>query len=321
MKAVKWGLIGCGDIARKRVAPALRDLASCELVAVSRAREELAEPFAREFGARRWYGEWAELARDPEIEAVYVATPVYLHARQTVAAAKAGKHVLCEKPMALDTGECRAMIEACRDNGVRLGIAYYRRFYPLLRRMKELIATGEIGRVGLARIDAFEWQEIPAGSPRAWFHRKDQAGGGPLMDFGCHRIEVFLNLLGPAEEATGVTGNVLFDREVEDTASAAFRFRAGPLGVLTVSTAVRETRDSLDVYGSLGSLHVPALNRGALQVVSREGERWEEHPPHANLHQPLIEEFTRAIRESREPAVGGEVGLEVQRLIEAVYRA
>ena len=113
---LKWGLIGCGDIARKRVAPALRELPDCELVAVSRARGEQAEACAREFGARRWYARWQDLLADEEIDAVYVATPVHLHATQTVAAAAAGKHVLCEKPLALNVGECDRMIAACRAN-------------------------------------------------------------------------------------------------------------------------------------------------------------------------------------------------------------
>jgi predicted dehydrogenase len=98
MNAVSFGLIGCGDIARKRVAPALRDLSSCELVAVSRAQTSLAASFASEFGAKRWYPDWLDLLTDKEIQAVYIATPVHLHAEQTIAAAEAGKHVLCEKP-------------------------------------------------------------------------------------------------------------------------------------------------------------------------------------------------------------------------------
>jgi len=316
---LRWGLIGCGDIARKRVAPALRDGERCALVAVSRARKELAEGFAREFGARRWYGEGSELLRDPEVDAVYVATPVDLHARYSIAAAEAGRHVLCEKPMALSVRDCRAMIDACRANKVRLGVAYYRRFYPLLRRVKEILTAGEIGRVGLAVIQAFEWHSIPEGSERSWFLSKDRSGGGPLMDFGCHRIEVLLNLLGPVERVVGLAGNTLFQREVEDTASASFRFRAGPIGVLSVSVSVGEPRDSVELYGSEGSIHVPALNQGTLRVLGGKQERVEEHPPHANLHQPLIEDFARAVLEHRDPEVGGEVGLEVQRLIEVVY--
>jgi predicted dehydrogenase len=108
MTTLKWGLIGCGDISRKRVAPALRDLPNCNLVAVSRANFELAESFAREFGARKTYQHWQDLIADNEIDAVYIATPVHLHAEQTIASATAGKHVLCEKPMALDVAHVTA---------------------------------------------------------------------------------------------------------------------------------------------------------------------------------------------------------------------
>jgi predicted dehydrogenase len=320
-RVLRWGLIGCGDIARKRVANALRNGEGCELAAVARARADLAEDFAREFGARRWFGDWRELARDPEIDAVYVATPVDLHAPQTIAAAEAGRHVLCEKPMALSTAQCRAMIDACRANGVRLGVAYYRRFYPLIRRIREILAAGEIGRPGLADIQAFEWHAIPEGSSRTWFFRKDRNGGGVLMDFGCHRIEVLLNLLGPVAEVRGLAGNTLFQREVEDTASACFRFMNGAMAHLAVAVSVKEPRDSLDLYGSEGSIHVPVLNQGALRVISGGKERLENHPPHPNLHQPLIENFAWAVLEGREPEVRGETGLEVQRLIEKVYGA
>ena len=124
MRRLRWGLIGCGDIARRRVAPALRDLPNCELVAVSRARADLAESFAAEFGARRWHADWRRLVADEEVEAVYVATPVHLHAEQAAAAARAGKHVLCEKPLAMSVAECDRMIDACEGVGLRLGVAY-----------------------------------------------------------------------------------------------------------------------------------------------------------------------------------------------------
>ena len=108
-RRVGWGLVGCGDISRKRVAPALRDLDNCELVAVSRADAARAESFAKEFGAKRWHADWRELLKDPEVEAVYIATPVHLHAEPAAAAAEAGKHVLCEKPMALTVADCERM--------------------------------------------------------------------------------------------------------------------------------------------------------------------------------------------------------------------
>ena len=121
---------------------------SSEIVAVSRASVELAASFAGDVGARRWYPQWQELVADADVESVYVATPVHLHAEQTIAAAEAGKHVLCEKPMAMTVAECDRMIAACRTHGVRLGIAYYRRFYPAVLRVKAIVASGEIGTIG-----------------------------------------------------------------------------------------------------------------------------------------------------------------------------
>src|SRR5260370_6139399 len=156
MTKVGWGLIGCGDIAQKRVAPALRDVVPSEFIAVSRARSDLAESFAKQFGAKRWYADWHDMLRDREIDAIYIATPVNLHAMQTIVAAEAGKHVLCEKPMALNPAECAEMIAACRANKVKLGVAYYRHFYPVVGRIKDVLESGEIGTAVVVQINAVE---------------------------------------------------------------------------------------------------------------------------------------------------------------------
>lgn len=320
MQKLNWGLIGCGDISRKRVAPALRDLSDCELIAVNRANAALAEEFAREFGARRWYHHWRELLADAEVEAVYIATPVSLHAEQTIAAAEAGKHVLCEKPMALSVAECDRMIAACAANGVKLGIAYYRHFYPVLQRVKEILAAGTIGVPVLAQVNAFERFNPAPGEPRYWFVQKENAGGGPMMDFGCHRIEVLLNLLGPIAGVHSSVGQVLFEREVEDTAVAVFEFASQTRGVLSVTHAAWQPQDTLTIFGSAGSLHIPVLNQGVLHLKTASGEHSEAHPPHPNIHQPLLADFTRAVLEDHWPAVSGAVGREVARLEELIYR-
>lgn len=319
MKNLKWGLIGCGDIAQKRVAPALRDLPECELVAVSRARFELAESFAQQFGAKKSYPDWRELLADEEVEAVYVATPVHLHAPQTIAAAEAGKHVLCEKPMAMNASECERMIAACRANNVRLGVAYYRHFYPVVERVKSLIGSGEIGEPVLAQINSFEWFNPETAHPRFWLTSREKAGGGPMFDMGCHRVEALVNIFGRVTRVTALTANVLFDREVEDTAVAAFQFEAGPCAVLTVTHAALEPQDTLVVFGSGGSIHVPVLNKGEMRVRGSGGERVEHHPPSANLHLPLIQDFVEAVLTKREPLVDGEIGRMVAEIEEKLY--
>ena len=318
MEVIRWALIGCGDIARRRVAPALSDLPGCELVAVSRVRSELAEAFAREFRARKWYADWQELLRDPEIDAVYIATPVYVHAAQAIAAAEAGKHVLCEKPMAMNVGECDRMIAACRANHVRLGVAYYRHFYPLIERIKNVLESSEIGEVVLAQINVFGRFNPQPGQPRDWLMKKALAGGGPMFDVGSHRIEILLNLFGPVRRIASLGANVVFDREVEDTAIASFQFERGTLGVLTVTHAANEPQDTLDVFGVSGSVHVEALNDGRMTVKTASGARVESHPSASNAHQPLIEDFVEAVFEDREPGVSGEIGRRVAEIEEEI---
>jgi predicted dehydrogenase len=318
-KQLAWGLIGCGDIAKKRVAPALRDLEQCDFVAVSRGRAELAGAFAKEFGARRWYSTWQELLLDREIAAVYIATPVDLHAAQTIAAAEAGKHVLCEKPMAMNVVECDRMIAATRANGVKLGIAYYRHFYPLVERVKEILASGELGRPVIGQINSFESFDPPPDHSRYWLLRRDRSGGGPMFDFGCHRIEVLTNILGPIKTVRAMTANVLFDREVEDTATALFQFERGACGVLSVTHAAREPQDTLDIFCSRGSLHVPVLNEGSMRIVGAGAERIERHPPALNFHVPLIRDFVEAVINKREPWVDGETGRVVAMIEEKIY--
>ena len=309
---VRWGLVGCGDISRKRVAPALRDSVLCELVAVSRARAELAESFAREFGARRWYSDWRELLSDDEIDAVYIATPVHLHAEQTIAAAKAGKHVLCEKPMALNVGDCDRMIAVCRVNNVKLGVAYYRHFYPAVRRVKELVDSGELGVPVVVQINAFEWFDPVASDARSWLIKKDLSGGGPMFDFGCHRIEVLLDIFGNVRDVKAVLANTFFDREVEDVATAMLQFERGTCGTLTVTHAAREPQDTFDLFCTHGSIHISVLNEGTMRVVTSDGERIETHPNAKNIHQPLIEDFANAVLTKRDPVVTGEIGRAVE---------
>jgi predicted dehydrogenase len=321
MANLRWGLIGCGDIAQKRVAPALRDAPGSELFAVARARFELAAGFAREFGASKAYRDWRDLLADAEIDAVYIATPVDLHAGQAVAAAEAGKHVLCEKPMALSVVECDRMISACRANNVRLGIAYYRRFYPVIERVRVLIRQGEIGQVILVQMNAFSRFNLQPGEPRYWILEKERAGGGPMMGVGCHRVEVLVNLFSPVEVEAAFVDQIVYRRPVEDTSGAFFRLGGGARGVLLVTQASPIGADTLDIWGSAGSMHIGQLNRGELRVKTTQGERTEQHPPHANFHQPMVEDFVRSVAEDRQPGVSGEVGREVSCLLERIYRS
>ncbi len=319
MGITRWGLIGCGDIAKKRIAPALRDLENCDLVAVNRQNYDLAEAFAKEFGAQKWYKDWQELLKDDEIDAVYIATPVYLHAEQTIAAAKAGKHVLCEKPMAMNAAECQAMIDACETNGVKLGVAYYRHFYPVVDRIKEIVNSGEIGDPVVTQINVFEVFDRKPGEARYWLTQKDMAGGGPIMDVGSHRIELLLNVFGEIKKATGFANNVVLDRDVEDTGVVQFEFESSIVGVLTVCHAAIEPQDTFKIFGTKGTIYVSVLNNGDLTVKTKKGVRTETLPPHTNVHQPHIDAFVKSIQGNDPVIVDGIAGKRVSEIEDEIF--
>ena len=185
MRDIRWGLIGCGDVCRKRVARAIQNAPHSRLAAACRRDPVQLAAFCREFEVERGYANADELIASPDIDAVYIATPVRHHLPQTIAAARAGKHVLVEKPMALTVAECHAMVAACREGSVKLGVAYYRRFYPLVHRIQELVAAGEIGtplavsavtatRLFVQPGEPLSWRVVPrrSGRRRADGHRQ-----------------------------------------------------------------------------------------------------------------------------------------------------
>ncbi|MFC1544936.1 Gfo/Idh/MocA family protein [Gemmatimonadota bacterium] len=321
MQTIRWGLIGCGDIAEKRVAPAMHDLDGHMLRAVARNDASRVEEFAARFGAVRAYATAEEVIADPDVNAIYLATPVDLHLPHTLAAAEAGKHVLCEKPMALNTGECDRMIEACDKAGVLLGVAYYRRFYPAVLEIKRLIAENTLGKPILGRVLATEYWTYPPSHPFDWRLTLAHSGGGPLMDFGSHRIDILLDILGPVTEVAAFSDRLVFEREVEDSALVALRHASGAQSIVGAYHTIGPPGDELEIFGSGGKVTIDTLNEGFLQVTSGGNCQTIERPPHANLHLPLIEDFGAAISGGRQPRVTGRTGRLTSRVMEAAYRA
>lgn len=319
MKNIGWGIIGAGDIVRKRIVPAIQGSENSELVAISRGKADLAAEFAAEFGIPRWFGDYREMLSDPDVDAVYIASPVFLHAEHTIISAEAGKHVLCEKPMAMNVAECDEMIAACSANGVKLGIAYYRRFYPVIERIRRAISDGEIGKPIFAQLNSFEAFNPGPDHPRRWFVEKDKSGGGPMMDFGCHRIEILNDLFGTAERVESLTANVEFQREVEDTAAVLLQHASGTCASLVVSHAIRESRDTFDIFGTSGSIHISLLNSGEITIVNVTEKVTEAHPPSPNFHSPLIEDFADAVLNDREPRISGSDGRAVAAIEDKIY--
>ncbi len=284
-KTVNWLVIGVGDITTKRVLPAIQAHERSALRGIVTRHPEKASPYGCNV-----YPSLEVALRDREINAVYVGTPVALHAPQTVTALHAGRHVLCEKPMAMNYPEARDMVTAARDTGKLFGVAYYRRLYPNLQRAKALVEAGAIGQPVLCQATCHSW--VPPGiEPDYWRFDPELAGGGPLYDIASHRIDAMNFLFGNPAKATGYTSNSVHRYAVEDNATVLVEYPQGVRGVVDARWHSKVDRDEFRIVGTEGAIEMTPLNSG--RVVWPGGS--EDLPPHANLHYPLIEHFANAV--------------------------
>ena len=317
---IRWGLVGCGDIARKRVAAALQSAPHSRLLACLRKDGGRLEEFQSAFAIPRGYTDYADFLDDDDIDAVYVATPVYLHCAQTIQAAEKGKHVLCEKPMAMNSTECLKMIEACRSNRVKLGIAYYRRFYPIVNRIKQILETGLLGEPILARTTLVEHSELGLHAPAPWRFVEKEGGGGLLMDMASHRLDVLAFLFGLPSTVTAYTEIRSMKIAVEDTASLLMRYGNGLHVMAFASHCIHRPMDDFEIFGTRGQLKAAPLNGDELHVTT--GKLDVLHlPKAANVHLPLVEDFAQAVLNNSVPRVSGEEGMKASMILDAAYQS
>lgn len=318
---IRWGILGASGIAHRRTMPAIQQAKYATLQALMVRDLEWARKLAEEHGARAYYDRVEDLLADPEVDAVHVATPVYLHRDLVLQAAEHGKHVLCEKPMAMNGAECREMIAACSANGVMLQMGLVLRFHPALRNIREIVRSGQLGMILEARTQLLKW--MPRGG-NSWRIKPEMAGGGVIMDIGSHAIDLLCYLLGDVAEVIAFTGNRVFGWAVEDTGSVMLRFRDGAWGKVAVSFGVPHAGSFLEVYGTEGTLLVysdtPHVEGWRVRTyVGGEIKEWEA--PGVVLYKELVEHFARAVEGTEEPAAPGNVGLRNVEIMEAAYRS
>ncbi len=284
MSKVNWILAGMGDIARRRVIAAIQAEPRSNLYGFVTRDRVKAEAYP---GARAW-ATVEEAVADPAVDAVYIALPVAMHAIATIAALRAGKHVLCEKPMAMNFAQSEQMVAEARASGRFLGVSYYRRLYPKLIRARQLVKEGAIGRPLLAEANCHSWLHTEG---REWLRDPALAGGGPLYDTASHRIDAMNFLFGKVERACGMLANAVHRIGVEDSATMLMQFPGGVHGVVDVRWNSRVPRDQFRIIGVDGEIGLDPLNGPELCVAGRI----EVLPPHENLHYPVVENFVDAV--------------------------
>jgi UDP-N-acetyl-2-amino-2-deoxyglucuronate dehydrogenase len=348
MNKIKTGIIGCGKVGHLHAA-ALRDAAASDFTAVFSRSGERAQTFAEQYQVQA-YTDLQEFLTNSGVEAAIVCTPHPFHVEPTVKAARANVHVLVEKPLASSLQDCDAMIEACQQGGVKLGVVSQRRFYAPVQRVKQAIEAGKIGKPILGSVTMLGWRDKNYYDSDPWRGTWDAEGGGVLVNQAPHQLDILQWYMGPIDELFGYWGNLNHPYiEVEDTAVTTIRFRSGALGNIIVSNSQNpalygkvhihgENGASIGVQTDGGAMFVAGMSditeppiNDLWTVPGEEGmlETWQKEDSDFFLgikateyyHRLQVQDFLQAIQEDREPMVTGEEGRITVEIFTAIYRS
>ncbi len=335
-KKLKWGVIGCGGIADRRTLPGMMLTDNCELVAVMDTNSALAESVKEKYGAKYAFTTEDELLALKDVEAVYIASPVFCHKKQALAAVKAGKHILLEKPLGLTVKDSQEIIDACKASNIKLGVGFMMRYHAYHQAMKELLSKGTLGNIVSMRAQFTCWYPEIEG---AWRQDKSKSGGGALIDLGVHCIDLLMYISGlQAVECMGYAETQTFKYNVDDSASLIMKMNNGALAYVDVNFNMPDSsaKCPLEFYGTKGSMiatgtlsqeeggQVEVLvcpedmgydaqqNRSLVEPMSLEAE-------FGNMYAKELSAFADSVLNDTAPPVNGENTLLVQKIIEAIY--
>jgi predicted dehydrogenase len=307
-KQIQWGIIGCGDVTEVKSGPAFNKIAGSRLVAVMRRNGEKARDYAMRHHVPKWYDNAASLINDPEVNAVYVATPPSSHMEYTLLAAAAGKPVYVEKPMALDYQECKQMIRACASQDVPLFVAYYRRCLPNFRKIKELLDTKAIGDIRFVQVQLFFPPMQPDKDNLPWRVDPVISGGGLFYDLGSHQLDLLDYFFGPINSAKGQVTNQAGLYPAEDLVCASLSFSSGILGsgIWCFTVASKDRLDRGEIIGSKGKITFSFFDLDVPVTIETEtgAQVLSFHMPE-HVQQPLIQTIVEELQGTgKSPSTG-----------------
>ncbi len=313
MTVIRWGIIGCGDVCEVKSGPGFQKAANSALVAVMRRNGPLAADFARRHGVPRWYDDAQTLINDPEVDAVYVATPPSSHKEYTLLAAAAGKPVYVEKPMAPTHADCVEMIEACRAAGVPLWVGYYRRRLPKFVKIQEMLNSGVIGDVRSVTIrlrQPVAAQLHQPGTPMnltdlPWRVNPAIAGGGLFLDLAAHMLDIVDMLVSPIRQVSGFATNQGGHYPAEDIVAGTFAFENGALGTGSWFFTAADRLEWTELEGPRGRIGYACFDTSPIQLTRADGIQEIPITQPDHVHQPLIQTIVDELNgQGRCPSTG-----------------
>jgi len=328
VKTIGWGIVGAAGIADRRTIPeGIVPSPGSRLVALMGPHEEKLIPIAKKYGICKCYTREEDLLRDPEVDAVYIATPNYLHRKQAVAAAEQGKHILCEKPFAINVRECRQIIASCKKNDVKLAVGFMMRFHVCHQLALKIVKERTLGNLVSGRVQFGCWYPDIAG---AWRQIPEQGGGGSLMDLGIHGIDLLRMYLGDAVEVCAFNDTLSMHYTVEDSSLVAIKFKTRAYGIVDSFFNIPRpaARNGLELNGTKGSIVTErtigqeSTGRLRLEVLGQPIKEWPQpSTPPVNIYRAEVEDLVRAIREDSQPLNSGTEALKDQEIAMAAYKS
>lgn len=319
---IRFGIVGFGLHAVKRLMPGFCGSQHCVVTALSRRNVEKARAAAAEYDIPQWFASTAELCAFPEVDAVLVTTPNSAHLADVLTATQHGKPVLVEKPMAMNAEECRRMIAAANQAGVLLGVAQVFRFTNSLARIREIIQSGDIGEPLLARSE-FSYQGL--GHVRSWIGSREISGGGPIMDVGVHCVDALRFVLG--QEVNSVSAMARYDEhwpDVEAAATISMQFERGTLATVMVS-ARADYRTPIEIVGSKGAVRaqdgLTVEHPITIEILRNGSVVHSEEVSNRDAYSRQVDAFALALGGEQAFPAAGEEGLRNQIVLDAAYRS
>lgn len=297
---IRWGIIGCGDVCEVKSAPAMNKIPGSRLVAVMRRDASKAADYAERHQVPKWYSDAEELINDPEVNAIYIATPPSSHATYTTMAAAAGKPIYVEKPMARTFQECEEMIAVCEKFKVPLFVAYYRRTLPQFLKVKELLASQVLGDIRLINLELYQSIEpdIVRGLDNNWRVDPSVAGGGFFYDLASHQLDYLDYLLGPISQAQGFRANQAGLYDAEDIVNANWVFENGVMGTGSwcFTVGAPSVKEEARIIGEKGQLAFHFFTSSKVVLETADGKEEFDFTMPKHIQQPLIEQIVAELQ-------------------------
>ena len=293
MKILKWGFIGCGEVTEKKSGPAFSEVTGSSVEAVMSRNGKNARRYAERHGINKWYTDAQELIDDPDVNAIYIATPPSSHATFAIMAMKAGKPVYVEKPLAANYEDCARVNRVSEETGVPCFVAYYRRYLPYFQKVKQIVQNGTIGNVMNVQVRfAVPPRDLDYSNPEnlPWRLQPDIAGGGYFYDLAPHQLDLLQDMFGVIVEADGICANRANLYNVEDSVSACFRFESGLPGSGSWCFVAHESakEDRITVIGDKGQVSFSVFNYDPIRLNTLDGTQNITVPNPPYVQYPLI---------------------------------